>query len=468
MTLNITSKKIFLSILISSIFVSGYLPGFNFDVFGISINIYRCILCFSVFTCAILLFQKKILLAGISSQIIKNAIVFLASLVLVGLIHIIIGNIYNNSFAELLVIVFNLSLLMCCALLVGNDLLLWKFLKKIIKYIGIIISLFGCFEIVTGFVFQGSRYKEIEFLQSQTVHPATGYFTNENNLAALMIIIFALIVSDIISSKNTKELLIYIIQSVIVLVPMMMTDSTIFMIGTYMCVVAATIITISIYGKGLKPLAKCSLLSGVVIMLDLFKKYIRAFFILINRLYFSFNISNLNEHINGVDNKSDSVNKVINGDGIISQIQNTGMGTVTIRKNLFLCGVDASKDNLIIGHGPNSFPSIFKGNEQFLELTGGMINPHNFIVEILVQYGLILCIFFLFICFYVFLGSSRKIFDKKLDIRTKLYSGEILIIIIAFAFSTILPSSFISATEYFIGFLLLIIGYSCISYNKER
>ena len=451
-------RKILLTALLISSFLSGYLYFINFEILGVSVNIHRIVLAICFVWCILMIFKKRLDKSILCSKPNLSIIIFLGGALIIGTVNLALGKNSNGALTELLVIACNLAYMLCFALLVGRDITMWLYGKRVFKIIGFCIAVLAYAEILFGLELPSSRFASAEYLEGFSVHPSTAYFTNENNLAAFMLMIAAIILLEIFCVKSSKELLKKAVQFVIVLLPMIITDSTLFRFGLYVCLIMSTIVFVKICGFSKLNFTKITVAYAIsIVCCSVLKKTIRS-------LFFKFNLYVMH----GVTEFDyDGVKTLITGDSLIGQLNNLGLGTFNIRKNLFSCSIDAAKESPILGSGANSFPDIFQNNPEYMELTGGMTNPHNFIAEVMVQYGIPLMLVFVSICAALFFISVKKAIEKKLDTDIRILYGSIAVLTVAFAFTTVMPSGFIKGPEYFIPLFLLVIGLDCLS-NKNR
>lgn len=447
------TRKIVLTILLCSNFASGYLWFINFDIAGISFNLFRIVLVIFACACAILVFRNKLDINCFLGKARISLGIFFVLCIGIGLLNIALGKNNSGALSEVAAISFNALYLLCLIIITADDLSLWKYCISILKYIGMFIAAFGYFEIISGFKLPSSRFAYYEYFEGYSVHPATSFFTNENNMAAFMLIVSIIVVLDMFRSETSKKLVLHSAELMFIMIPMAMTDSTIYRLGMGCGIVLSIILFIKILGFGARWCkASASVLALYFSMCIFLKSHIRLGFIKLN-LYIVHGVRDFDFDINS---------KLISGDTMGEQLQNLGMGTVTIRKNLFLCGVDATKEHPILGNGPNSFAEIFKHTPEYLKETGGMINPHNFLSELMVQYGIPLMVFFSLIyagiLFLSLIGSFRKI--ETVEVRESF--ALIAVLCVAFAFTTIMPSGFIKGTEYFVPLFLICIGFDII------
>jgi teichuronic acid biosynthesis protein TuaE len=117
------------------------------------------------------------------------------------------------------------------------------------------------------------------------------------------------------------------------------------------------------------------------------------------------------------------------------KIQKEMINSDNIRRNLIYRGFEMFKESPFIGIGPGQFRYILSNSKE-LHLFGTNSNPHSYVIEILSQYGLIAALYILGFCFLFFrlLFHHAKIIDKKLPL---------LIALPAFLLISTMPSSFL-------------------------
>lgn len=451
-------RKIMLAYLVASPFISGYLFFIKLEAAGIVIDLFRIGLIFCFFiSCCLLITEKYI-----PSQLLKPGKISLVAWFLlilgVGVGHVIFQGFLPGGFSELAIIASNLLFFLCLVLCIRTDQELWDFTVISFKYTGIIVALISYFEIFTGFVLPSSRFNEIEYYKNLSFHPATSIFANENNLAAFFLIVTAIIIWQMLHETKRRLYGIQCVQLIIVIMPAVVADSTIFKLGiVFLTIMACTLFLITNYADRYSWRK-----SGIQMLIPLFLCYIFKKFVRMGFIFISLKISHQGDLLSNA-----VIKKLIQGDGMVEQLQNTGMGTVTMRKNLFYYGIDAGKAHPFWGNGANSFSNIFQHNADYLVKTGNIINPHNFLVEIFVQYGGIAVVLFLSICILTLALSIKTAVSREAakDMRYRL--GLVAIMIVAFAITTVMPSSFFKGSVYFIPIFFAAIGCDFMQ-NKDK
>lgn len=439
----ITARKIAIILLLSSTFISGYMPFVKFEVMGVTINLFRIILLALMLYCFFIVIKDKMAIK--KSITFPNSLLlyFFSSLVLLGVIHILLGNIYADGISEIVGIGICFLFFLILSLLIGNNFELWRFSINAVKIIGILVAIMSIFELIFGFKTEASRFNGMVFLEGCNYHPATSVFVNENNLAAFLLIVCTIVVIQIIKSKDKRTIIKNYIELIILNIPLAAADSTIFRLGIMLVVIVSIGLSVMVIKNKKELLIKAIVvMSNVILVTFVLKKTIRLLFI------------KLNLFINDSVINSNILDSLARGDTMLEQIQYGDIGTVEARKNLFLISFDISKEHPFIGRGSASFSDIFSNNDFFLYYTGGISNPHNLVAEIMVQYGILMALFLIIICCYIIIKSFVGIRSERVSMDTRWRYVTVIVFVIAFAVTTIMPSGFIDTPIYYLPLFL--------------
>lgn len=109
--------------------------------------------------------------------------------------------------------------------------------------------------------------------------------------------------------------------------------------------------------------------------------------------------------------------------------------STNIRVNLLKNGIDMTKAHPVLGQGPGSFRIQHKEGK-FNYPTETISNPHNFVVEIIAQFGIFGWTYFGFLIYLIF----RSFSSKNLTLERKLM---IVLLIGLYPFIGLMPSSFL-------------------------
>ncbi len=438
-------------LLIAVPFLGPYLYFVNFEIAGTTIDVFRAVLGISFVICIVKAVQKKWEIP----QVKGTAGLFVLFLVLafaLATVNIMRQGILAGELTEMMALLYTIIYTVCLALIIGKDAELWEKIQSMLIAVGAAVTVLAYAEVLTGFCLPSSRYNNMEYLPGYSAHPATSIYANENNLAAFFLIICTVIIMKIIKEPNKKKCILMYIEFTAILILLTLSDSTIYKLGVIIEIIAALIFYVHIKKKDKTVFAKCGIIIGLIVgLLVLLKTFFRKALMLGNILI----TCGWQEMIS-----VDISDKLAQGDALMAQLSNTGMGTVTIRKNLFLYGSEAAADNPVTGHGADSFSRVIGLNDAWLAGTGEIVDPHNFLVELVVQYGILLLILFLIICVVVFIGSLKGIW--KGNAPEKQRYCDVTMLLIAFAIMSVMPSSFIKYTVYFIPFVVVVTGFDLI------
>lgn len=122
--------------------------------------------------------------------------------------------------------------------------------------------------------------------------------------------------------------------------------------------------------------------------------------------------------------------------------QTTGeIGSMSNRLNLIRNGLLFLHSTALIGVGAGNFEYYMSNFARYD--TKGLINSHNWWLEILVNYGIL--VFIGYIIFYLsIIWKLRKIYYEKLSANEKLICEGLLVSLIGFFFASLSPSSIIA------------------------
>lgn len=441
--------------MIAGPFVSGYLYFIKFVFPVMTVDIYRMLVAASLILTLISRIRtrrKEGARALYSPQKTSvHALLMFVGMIVVGVSDIARMGAYKGAVSELVAVATNCVVLFLLIDNIHNDCGLYLFAIDVYRYTGVVVAVLACLEAIIAFELPSSRFIQIDYLEKYSYHPATSIFGNENNLSGYLLTVIAIVMWLMLCEPRSKKKILYTIELILLIIPGILADSTIFRLGMILFLVLSFIISLMLSKGNYGRLLDRILPTGAVacLMLFVFRTKIKEVFIKLNAYII---------HGEPLFTDSDVPMKAINGDVFFEQVKPAGMGTVEIRKNLFIYGVQAAKKHIFFGYGPDSFQMVIKRNPNALKHTEWIVDPHNFIVELLVQYGGILLVLFLFICVSVVVKALKNVFGKRTDFSEKRIYIIVLYMLIALAVTTVMPSSFIKSNVYFLSFFLAVIG----------
>lgn len=298
----------------------------------------------------------------------------------------------------------------------NNEKLMTTF--RYLKYFIVILIIFGALEQITGIHWPISRFNDFSSMQHEWKtwgvtqetykHVSTGPFYNENDFSAALTIFFPFL---FYGNKNKKEKIVSYL-SALECICIVLVNGSIISLGAL-----ALFIIFKIWGK---ISSKFKLIGAYIIF---------ALFIVLS-------------------------SKI---DIILSILQRTSL---SIRLELYKASLDLCIKNILFGIGPGKFEEAI----QYYNISSGIINPHNYFLEIFSQYGIFTFIIFLAILFVIMLRLIKGRNIKEFNICKEVI---ILYIISSFAPSSFLDKSF-SWLPIAIGILTISLFYKEKKYVKKN
>lgn len=139
-----------------------------------------------------------------------------------------------------------------------------------------------------------------------------------------------------------------------------------------------------------------------------------------------------------------------------NQVIKTSSGNV--RVNLFKNGIDLIKENPILGVGPGQYRWNHKNNN-VVHSTEKLVGPHNYVIELISQYGIISWVYLIFIV-HAFILNFKKVNRSKKNLWS-------LLLFPVFGLMSLVPSSFLYLDiNWLIVPMLLLFSYE--SLNSEE
>lgn len=316
------------------------------------------------------------------------------------------------------------------------------YFMKILKVIALILICFSIFEVFTGIHFPTSEYGNYQSfknlgsvflvgISTKQLFPITTIFYGINDYSVLIAVLFPLFYVE--KGQTARRKSANIIMMFLIILILTFNDANICLIG----IVVATAFRIIF-----KHYRKNSILTlgGIVFTQQLTTSLVAKVVLAIKGGL---------HHLHLVDMQSqsikdtmlhmgkDAINKTSNLSEVVSsQVHNAnaGAGSLWYRMMLALDSLEMWVKSHLLGVGPSGFTSYLKKNGSRTYLT----NPHNWWLEILSQYGILV--------FLAYLASMVYIFYKNLKdylFRRDEKQLQFLCMCVIFAIGCIAPSSFL-------------------------
>lgn len=384
-----------------------------------------------------------------------------------GMAWLVFGNVVEGGATEVAGIIFITAYAFCFFTLINFK----EDVKRAINVIlgcAAIIAVLANVEAVCGLLLKDSIYymsPEMRLSMGRTMTLPSVVFANTNDLCAFLLLNAVVIMHRILNSKTRKEMGMNILFLILIISPNFISASTIFGIAIFLlCIICFVLGYKRKKGTWVKKAGNGLVIPAVIAGSSAILKPI------IVRIYSYLGLVYCEEvahsHLDSLTNETIIENN-IKMDNIAIQLEaaKAGRGTIYIRGNLFFAGLESIKQHFWTGSGPNGFRE-YMTTWKNREAIRNIVDPHNFIIEIFTQYG----VFFFggFIALYLtavvkcIKGMISEMRSGKLGQLTLYF-----LMMVAFAFTTIMPSGFIKALHIWVVFIMIIAGIDLESKSSD-
>ncbi|HEX3038032.1 MAG TPA: O-antigen ligase family protein [Oscillospiraceae bacterium] len=405
--------------------------------------------------------------------------IFFLAWFLYGIVWLFFSAHRGVAFKEISCLGTNFGLMFCLGYLIDTKERVALALKCL-KFCGVFLSILMIVQLFTGIIFPCSRYTNANIVYYMKSHHAalipTTMFNNENDMAAFLILIIALYFSDLLFSENRKEYIKTTIKLSLIFFSIVVINSTITLIALGCMFVIGLVVMIFTYkdrnmtkrlcGKTIISVADLGIFYAVIgnpieSALRNSGHFVRTS---LSDFFVSMHMLPTENFLNSIDNFG-AVQKpgLIASDTLVTQLQTYTQhkGTIFVRLNLIIEGFKIWTTHVLFGIGPNSFETYMQNHKEARIHTTNAIDPHNFWIEILSQYGIV--IFIPFVILYVMILTKLVKIIKNGINKEKL---GLFLAAILFFFSVIIPSSSIGLYPVWVVFAVIIAGISV--YGSEN
>lgn len=379
-------------------------------VLGIVITMYRIVIILLFIISIGYLNQKKTKMSKMQISVLLFLLLWIC-LAFFQIIYLISVD-FKDALKEIIYILFGALIWWNMFLYIDNNERLMATFRYI-KYFIVILILFGALEQITGIHWPISRFNDLSSIQHEWKtwgvtqetykYISTGPFYNENDFSAALTIFFPFL---FYGNKNKKEKIVSYLLA-LECICIILLNGSIISLGALML-----FIIFKIWGK---LTSEFKIIGAYIIF---------AIFIVVS-------------------------SKI---DMIISILQKTSL---SIRLELYKASFELCIKNILFGVGPGKFEEAIKS----YNISSGIINPHNYFLEILSQYGIFIFLMFLAIIFVILLRL-----DKGWNIRECHICKEVIILYIISSFA---PSSFLDKSFSWLPIAIGIITISLIYKEKK-
>lgn len=311
----------------------------------------------------------------------------------------------------------------------------FRFVVSVVRVLGTALILFALFEITTGIHLPTSRFCDEAFLKSQWYvsrygsghvvwHTATGPYYNQNDFA----LVLALLSPFFFPHKNSSGAVTALCYAGLVMI-----FAILAMCGSFIVTIAM------IAGTGaFLIITRASLVkhAGVWTTAALIQIFIsKQLYALLIRLYGL--LSGLLSGMRGGEAAYEAVDQTQTlGDALTDQVGNllVRKGSLYYRLTIYVDGTKAFLRSRGLGLGPGGFQHYFTVNPS----ASGLVNPHNWWLEVLAQFGL--PVFAAYAALYIAVFVKTLILYRKTRFRG---FACVLAMLVVFAIGCIAPSSLI-------------------------
>lgn len=404
MELLIKKSNVHNSIYFSLLVILSFIPsiGITFSTLGFTWTPYRVFIALTIFGIVAL---RKFLVVNRRTNSILNWIIFLAFWIVYGIVLLFFGEYtsFHNGIVELLS-VFNGFIIMLVLSMFLTDNYNQEFVKTTIFWLLNVLLVFGIFEILTGWHWITSSFKDAKRIENQIIshHYATGFMYNVNDFSTMITCMTPILIEKRFGRKRLLTIAGVLFINVV-------NDAT-------TCTLAIVLFIVYYYliiygGKTRKGYGIRLLLWGLSIIVLLF--------------FIAFG------------------ERFVSSRGFIGalarQVFNArrSVGSLHVRLLMYKDTIHAWLSTSIFGMGPGSFSNYFIMHKS----SSGLINPHSLFFEVLSQYGIIVIIWFIWLLTKMYL-QARKMCNSLND---GTYRNGLMIVafVIIYCVSSFAPSSFL-------------------------
>lgn len=458
-------QQIALVTLVLSCIFSNLFYFLNFPVFGFIMDFRRiCLLIVAVYCCIlwIMRLHKKSAGAHLKKAHLRMfAFLFFVFLALCGVVWILAGRRDRVAISEAAYLIMLAGYAFCLFTLIqdASDV---EICCKTVALSALILAVLGTVEVVTGPYLPADEAIQdgVEAEKKLRLYAPTTVFTNTNDLCAILFLSLSVMLDRILCADSIKKVLLRCTAVIVIFIPITFTSSTIFKIG--FTVVLAMFILLVLLRKETKQGKLRGI--GVTVGTEAMSLYATrlwgplAYTIKMVSCGVKPGQSTFDPGIVGIDSLADQVNAFTQGGG-----------TIYIRAYLAYAGVLFFLDRPLLGYGPHGFQILMQqaNNSYLRSKTGGIVDPHNFLIELLVQYGLVFFVPFIVLCAVVLVRAFRLV--RKGETLPKRRTASLTVLLmVACAFVSIMPSSLIRLSPVWVFFLLSIANIEIIENESNN
>ncbi len=422
--MTLASKITYNRLLFLSLVVFSIIPdiGIKFSTAGFTWTVYRAIAMLCL--CTVLIGSEVITIE--LKKISSKWVIFMAFWVAYGLILMFVGKYtdFHAGFIEWLSVFNGLIIFYAMSRYLNNPENRETAIKTIYWLLNLLI-LIGIFEIATGWHWITSAYNDPVSPIAQYYDPrmATGLMYNMNDFSALLTCMTPVLVDKKLGKKR-------LITFVGVLFINLQNDANTCVIAIIMFILFYLLFLQG--GKNYNSLQNKTIMWVIVT--------VAAVLLIVSGTV----IAMRNDFFGSVMRQ------------IVNAKKSTGSlyERLTMYKDAFMAWFSTG----MLGMGPSGFPNYFSVNRS----ASSLVNPHSMVLEVLSQYGIVVCAWFLGLLVQMY-RSGRRLYEMA-DERCKTAGLMVVSFVIVYFIASFAPSNFIG---YSYQWLLLAVMSSLLNYSNE-
>lgn len=482
-------KYILILVVLFSAILGEVIPLFKLPYFNITITVYRLMI--PLIAVGLVYYQYKNKINYKDNKLLRKALVFLCAWILYAMASLFISPYVDmtKGIQSIMYLILGLMLIFIITTLC-TDVSDIRVVMNVIKYLASGLIIFALVEVFTGFhlgtshliALEGSQPFALGYGQENLtgkLYAATTIYHNVNDFSSMIVIFFPLL---IYKNKNNLNTIIFTMLTMFILY---INDANICIIAVLLAaMVHIYLCNKSKYNRGYME-NLFTMISGIIIV---------PMITIISRMYQKMvhallkeNILDISETLNDNDLNTElkdviesvevvpqilldvipeeAVNEVLDTHhNLITrvhvQIQNLleGGGSLSIRINMYIDSIAAASEIFFLGSGPGSYSNFIIKFQPDSRIT----DPHNWWLEILVQYGAFIFMGYVYLHLQVFKNLYKHMLNS--DVASTLIKTQLIFIIACIA-----PSSYIaySSQWIFLGLSIAVIGINQ-DYTKEE
>ena len=292
----------------------------------------------------------------------------------------------------------------------GKEIFLKALQKGIVFFLGILLVV-GAFEYYTGIHLKGSFTDALAEVGTATrvAYSPLYIYGNANTYLVYLTLISFLLLGLLKLRKVKVSNWFYVSLFLMVYLFSEAADSKISMIVTLLTLLSLLVYILKKYFFQNKSIITFSII-GIALITTVFVNsplYLGA--------KYSVQVDRIEVIVNDEGVEEELEEGTINEEGLVYDVNHKRflkkLSSTTVRKNLIFNGFDMIKSHPILGVGPGQF-RVFHKEELVKNDTEGVVNPHNYIIELLSQYGVFGWLYFLFLG-TIFLHQIKTCFKTK-------------------------------------------------------